>query len=120
MSKVLVVDDNRDLAYKQSCFLGAMGYDSRYATSGEEGLRLAEEHRPDVVLIDVSMPDMSGVELAGRIRNLFPSIHLLSWSGWPISAHEAVQGGFAHSFTKPLDVDILLHALEELPRRCHA
>ncbi|GBD13287.1 Transcriptional regulatory protein KdpE [bacterium HR24] len=65
---VLAVDDEPGILRLLKQELSAQGFRVLVASSGEEALRVAEEHRPDIVLLDVLMPDMSGLEVMRRLR----------------------------------------------------
>jgi two-component system cell cycle response regulator DivK len=67
-STVLVVDDERYLREMLRDALSLYGHDVLLATGGEEGVRSAEEHRPDLILMDLMMPGVNGFEAVSRIR----------------------------------------------------
>src|SRR5438445_12273981 len=66
--KVLCVDDNKDAADSTAVLLRQAGFDARACLSGAEALAEAESFHPDVCLIDLKMPGMSGEDLAARLR----------------------------------------------------
>jgi CheY-like chemotaxis protein len=66
--RVLIVDDSRDTARLMQVLLRAEGYETRTAYDGPEAIAAAQEHRPDVVLLDLTLPAMSGVEVAEELR----------------------------------------------------
>ncbi len=68
--RVLVVDDHRDGADTMASLVGLWGHDIRRAYDGATGLALARTYRPDVLLLDVMMPTMSGIDLAPQVRRL--------------------------------------------------
>lgn len=59
-AKILVVDDNEDVRKAMSLRLGSAGYEVLTAENGKEGIKLAEEKQPDLILLDVVMPDVTG------------------------------------------------------------
>jgi CheY-like chemotaxis protein len=67
-ARVLIVDDNRDAADSLALLMEAAGHVARAAYGGPEALRVAVEHRPDVVFVDIGMPGMNGYELGRRLR----------------------------------------------------
>ena len=69
MKRILVVDDERPLVELLSHRLKSWGYEVLAATNGEEGLRVAEAERPDLVLLDIRMPGMNGREMCARLRS---------------------------------------------------
>jgi CheY-like chemotaxis protein len=68
--RVLVVDDHRDSADTLSTLIGVWGHDVKRAYDGATGLTLAKSYRPHVLLFDVMMPKMSGIDLAPQLRQL--------------------------------------------------
>jgi two-component system OmpR family response regulator len=68
--RVLIVDDYRDSADAFSMLVEAWGHDVRRAYDGPTGLALADEHQPHVLLFDIAMPDMNGLEFFVRVRSL--------------------------------------------------
>ena len=67
--QILAVDDNPDVLVAVSRLLRSAGYDVLEASTGAEGLRLVKERRPDLVLLDVNLPDISGIEVCKRIKS---------------------------------------------------
>ena len=68
MSKILIVEDNEKNMKLVRDILRHKGYDTVEATTGEEGWRLVQECRPDLVLMDIQLPDVDGITVLGRIR----------------------------------------------------
>jgi DNA-binding response OmpR family regulator len=66
--KILVVDDTRDILLVVGKRLESWGYQPMTAASGEEGLRIAEEQLPDLVLLDIMMPKMKGRDVCARLK----------------------------------------------------
>ena len=66
--KVLIIDDDIDTLRLVGLMLQHQGYEITAASSGEQGVAKAESERPDVILLDVMMPDMDGYEVARRLR----------------------------------------------------
>jgi len=65
---ILIVDDTKDILLVVARRLQSWGYEALTAESGEEGLRLAEEHVPDLVLLDIMMPKMKGRDVCARLK----------------------------------------------------
>jgi len=68
MAKILIVDDNRMILQALSDHLDSMGYDTEVAASGPDALEFLKHERPDLIIMDIVMPGMSGVEVTKKIR----------------------------------------------------
>ena len=66
--RILIVDDTKDILLVVSRRLQSWGYDAFTAESGEEGLRIAQEQHPDLVLLDIMMPKMKGRDVCARLK----------------------------------------------------
>lgn len=113
--KILVVDDEAPIREVLSASLSDDGYQVKVARSGEEGLRMMEEFRPSVVLLDIWMPgSMDGIETLSAARRRFPGIEFIIMSGHGTieTAVKAVKLGAWDFVEKPLSYDriqILIH-----------
>ena len=115
---ILVVDDNRDGADSLAMMLRIMGNDTRTAYDGQEGVDVAGEFRPDVVLLDIGLPKLNGYDVARRIRKQpwGKGVVLIALTGWGQDddrrrSHEA---GFDHHMVKPLDPEALMKMIAGL------
>jgi CheY-like chemotaxis protein len=117
---VLVVDDNEDSALSLAMLLELQGYAVTTSFRGGDAIERARERRPQVALLDIGLPDMSGYELAARLREtLAPGrVTLVALTGWgqDEDRRAAEDAGFDHHFTKPVDPDALEQLLRELGR----
>jgi len=68
MSKVLIIEDEQELSNVLKAYLERAGYDVLLADRGDRGIRLWRENRPDMVLLDLNLPGMDGIDIAKRIR----------------------------------------------------
>ena len=84
--KVLVVDDERVIADTLSMILNQSGFESRAVYSGEGALEMAQAFEPDMLISDVIMADLNGIDAAIRIRGLLPRIKILLFSGQAATA----------------------------------
>ena len=113
--KVLVVDDNIDSAVTLSALLDSFGHDTRVAHSGRSALDIAEIFRPDVVILDIGMPEMDGYETARELRALYGSqaIRLIALTGWVDAGDRArAEGtGFDAYVVKPSDLGTLVELI---------
>jgi CheY-like chemotaxis protein len=119
LRRVLVVDDNVDAAEALAELLRDYGHDVATAHDGAAALDQARLHRPDIVLLDISLPEMDGYEVAKRIRNEvgLGDALLVALSGYGEDRHRrlAREAGFDHHVTKPVD-ESTLEELLKLPR----
>jgi len=116
--RVLVADDERDSVSMLAFILADEGHEVREVYRGAEVLRLAREFNPDVVLLDIGMPGMTGYDVARELRQEFgPGRPLLiAVTGWKQSSDRilAKLAGFDHHLAKPFDSVELLKLLEPL------
>ncbi|MEO6834564.1 MAG: response regulator transcription factor [Candidatus Tumulicola sp.] len=77
LGRILVVEDDVDVARLERTVLEAAGYEVRGTRSGAEGLELAESYRPDVVVLDVGLPDLSGFDVCASLANSNPAFILM-------------------------------------------
>jgi CheY-like chemotaxis protein len=84
--KVLVADDERVIADTLAMILNQSGFDARAVYSGEKALELASTFAPDMLISDVIMADLNGIDAAIRIRSILPSIKILLFSGQAATA----------------------------------
>ena len=104
--RVLIIDDNRNWVDSLAAILIADGYDVDVAYGGQEGVEAALRNPPDVVLLDIEMPDVSGYEAArrlrARLRERCPQIVAISVWGQESAKAAGRQAGFNHHLTKPV------------------
>jgi len=110
-ARVLVVDDNRDAAETLAMALELFGCKVVVAHSGQEALEVIASADPAVVLLDIGLPDMTGYELARRLRRLpgGDAVTLIATTGWGQQKDRelAFDAGFDHHLTKPIDFELL-------------
>jgi CheY-like chemotaxis protein len=80
-AKLLIIDDEKPVAEALSLFFQFEGYEVRTANSAEEGIAILPDWRPDLAIVDVFLPKMSGIDLAIHLRNTNPSIAVMLVSG---------------------------------------
>ena len=109
--RVLVVDDNEDAADLLSLMLAQSGYRTETAHDGPSALSAAEAFRPDIAILDIGLPGMSGYDVARSLRQdqRFPGLVLIALTGWgsPEDRQQALAAGFDLHLTKPVDVSAL-------------
>ncbi|AEG92748.1 ATP-binding protein [Ramlibacter tataouinensis] len=109
--KVLLVDDNVDAAETLSLVLDMMGYQVCMVHDGAAVLAAAQAFDPDVILLDIGLPGLSGYDVARQLRRepRFARTVLIAITGWGSERdrREAREAGFDHHLTKPVDVAVL-------------
>ena len=116
MARVLVVDDQSANSELMAYLLEAFGHEVLTAADGAEGLVVARRERPDLLLVDVQMPVMSGPELVAALR-LDPDlaaipvvgVTALAWSG---DRERVLAAGFAGYMAKPIQPATFVHEIE--------
>jgi PAS domain S-box-containing protein len=109
--RVLVVDDNRDVAASLAMMLSLMGHDTRTAHDGFEAVELAEAFRPDVVLLDLGLPKLNGYDACQRIRQeqWGKGLYIVAVTGWgqEEDRRRSQEAGFDQHLVKPVDLATL-------------
>jgi CheY-like chemotaxis protein len=112
---VLIVDDDPDYATVLAELISAQGHDVRVGHSGAEGLSIALKKQPDLALVDVQMPSLSGPELAQQLRQRnsgLESVPLVLLSGAPNLRELARQVGTPYFLAKPFRVGQIVKLIE--------
>jgi CheY-like chemotaxis protein/two-component sensor histidine kinase len=117
--RILLADDNRDALDSLATLLQCDGHEVHTAGDGAEALEVAEQCRPDVVLLDIGMPKLDGYEVARRIRAepWGKAAVLIALTGWgqDEDRRRSREVGFDSHLVKPLDPDALSSLLQRLP-----
>lgn len=118
MTRVLVVDDEPTLLRTLAILLRSRGYEVSTAPDGATALRAADQAHPDVVVLDLGLPDLDGVEVVRRLRAWTP-VPVLVLSGRLDSREKvaALDAGADDYVTKPFDVEELLARVRAVTRR---
>jgi DNA-binding response OmpR family regulator len=111
--KVLVIEDNTDLRNLVRLALEAAGHEVLTATQGLEGLAYLNGHAVDIVVTDLFMPEMDGIEVIAALRRQFPGVRIVAMSGRPGVDYLAVakELGAARILRKPFPMDELIRAV---------
>ena len=112
--RVLVIEDNADLRDVVRLALEAAGHEVLTATQGVEGLACLNGHPVDLVVTDLFMPEMDGIEVIAALRRQFPGVRIVAMSGRPGVDYLAVakELGAARILRKPFAMDALLSAID--------
>jgi two-component system NtrC family sensor kinase len=115
--KILVVDDSREVRETLArMILRPAGYETITANDGVEGHRAVREHNPDLIIADLQMPGMTGIQLKRTLtkENIITPLILMTGEGSESIASEATLAGVASYLPKPLDPDVLIIAIEQI------
>src|SRR3954451_7596018 len=118
MSRLLVVEDDPDITTALRLLFGSAGYEVVHAGHGRAGLREAYAAHPDLVVLDVGLPEMSGWQVLERLRDISDvPVLLLTAHGDEADKVRGLRGGADDSLTKPFANAELLARVEALLRR---
>lgn len=114
--RILVVDDNADAADTLAALLRLEGHEAHTVYTGRDAIAVAARSAPDVVLLDIGLPDMSGYEVAKLLRSNLNSTRLVALTGYGQAEDlgHARAAGFDGHLVKPVDVETLTRTLQEL------
>ena len=109
--RVLVVDDNLDTVHSMAMLVKMMGHEVQFAINGFAALDVAREFRPDVVLLDIGLPDFDGTEIARQLRyeEALRNTRFIAISAMPAEQYKqrATECGCEEFHVKPLDPKLL-------------
>ncbi len=118
--RVLVVDDNVDTVLSFSMLLQALGHEVRTAYDGVSAVQAALDYRPEVMLLDIGLPGLSGYEVAKRVREQpqLRDVVLVALTGYGQDSDRAtsLQAGFNHHMVKPASFEQIKKILASVPR----
>jgi DNA-binding response OmpR family regulator len=117
-TSVLAIEDEEDIRQLLSTILSREGYQVTTAANGRDGLRVFHQGRPDLVILDVGLPDIEGWEVLERIRDLSDTpVLILSARGAELDKVRGLNGGADDYLTKPFSRVELLARLQAIRRR---
>ena len=106
-NRILVVDDNKDSANSMAAMLEMLGHEARAAFDGIAAVETAESYKPDIVLLDIGLPKMSGLAAARKIREQSwgQAMFLIAVTGWgdEKDRRRSAEAGFNLHLVKPVD-----------------
>lgn len=114
--RVMLIDDERDFLMSMQRVLNRRNLEVTVANSGEEGLALLRDTLVDVVVLDLKMPGMDGIEVLRHIKSDFPSVEVIILTGHPSveTALEVINSGANEYMKKPPAVDELVSTIRKL------
>ena len=115
--RVMIVDDNEASAQTLTWAMELEGYNVVTCHDGPTAVKLAHDFHPDVVLLDIGMPDMDGYEVCRRLRGdeTLNDVLVVAQTGWGSddARRKTEAAGFNHHFTKPVDLGALVKLIGE-------
>jgi two-component system KDP operon response regulator KdpE len=105
--RILVVDDEPGIGKLLRIHLGLSGYDVITTTSGVEAIELVGAREPDIILLDLLMPDVTGMDVLSRVR-AFSRVPIIVFTGRPEIAQFALKIGANDCIAKPFDLNLLV------------
>ena len=115
MSKILVIDDEQGIRNLLDTLLSRKGYEVVLASNGQKGLELFRRARPDVVVLDLKMPQMDGLTVLQQVRQLNPTQPVIVLTG--VGTAEAERQVRALGVTEYVEKEFSLHALGDALKR---
>ena len=113
--RILIVDDNQDAATSLASLLRRLGHDVSLAHDGLQAVNVAMVVQPDVVLLDIGLPNLNGYDAGRLIREKCPDrkLMLVALTGWgqPEDRRRSADAGFDAHLVKPVDIDALMGIL---------
>ena len=116
MKNILIIDDEEIIRMSCERALQAAGFSTGVASGGREGLDMLEKDKYDVVLLDLKMPDMDGMEVLNNIKSAWPDINVIMISGYSTvdTAVQALRCGAVNFIQKPFSPDTIISAINEV------
>jgi signal transduction histidine kinase/DNA-binding response OmpR family regulator len=118
--RVLIVDDNTDAAHSLALLMEVGGHQTQLCYDGQSALTEAQKFRPEVVLLDIGLPGLDGLEVARRLRamNLSPRPMLVALTGYGQNddLRRSKEAGFDHHLVKPTDPAALIALVTSVPQ----
>jgi len=116
--KVLVIDDDVDVAEVVTVLLDVCGYQVATALSGREGIEAVSIFKPDVILLDLEMPDVDGLQVVSALakRGTDTPAKLIAYTGYSFGPmyKAALSAGFHKIVCKPSSIESLIHAINDV------
>ena len=120
--RILVVDDYPGAAQASCMLLAAMGHEARSALDGTSALELAQTFAPEVVILDIGLPDVSGYDIARKMRSLPHRPFIVAMTGWGTirDRTQSLAAGIDQHVVKPASIEKLSAIIEAAKRKLNA
>lgn len=119
--RILIAEDNEDSGTSLRMLLDALGYEAHLVGDGQSAVRAAAALKPDVIVMDIGLPEVNGFEATRRIRaqNKDPALRIIALTGWGKleDLEQAARSGIDHHLLKPLDLPRLRSLLDSFMRK---
>jgi DNA-binding response OmpR family regulator len=116
--KILIIDDQPEMIREAKYALEELGYDVRLAGDGRDGMDKLQQFKPDLLLLDLVLPDLSGFKIAQEIKSLkqFQDLPIIAISlkREQVDKHVAAKVGIAEYIEKPIDINRLLFCIKNI------
>jgi DNA-binding NtrC family response regulator len=116
MAEILIVDDDQSIAAAFERFLAHEGHGYAIASNAEEAFKLVGERGPDLVVMDIRMPGVDGLQTLQELRRRYPDVHVVMMTAYGTSqtSIDAIRAGAFEYLTKPLDLDQLRAVIQQV------
>ncbi len=119
MPKILIIDDEAPVRKMLSKLLTTHNYETLEAENGKVGIKLYNEHHPDLIITDLIMPEKEGMECIRELKKINPDIKIIAISGGGVTNSDiylkvAKKLGAIRTFSKPIRNNDLIKAIEEI------
>lgn len=119
--KVLIIDDNKDLTEIMCDLIGFLGHKTICSQDGKDGIAMAKEHHPDIIICDIGLPVMDGYEVAQQLRkdDEIKETFLIALSGYAGAEDRkrSREAGFDRHLAKPADISAIERVIAEAAMR---
>jgi DNA-binding response OmpR family regulator len=118
VARILVIDDDHGVRGGVVAYLQRLGHDVVEASDGSLGMKVLRAQSIDLVITDINMPDMDGIEVIAQLREAADAVPVIAMSGGGLFAKELLLAnaemlGAVHTLAKPFDLDDLAAAVRE-------
>ena len=111
-----IIDDEETLLISFKSFFSQKGYQVTTSTSGKEGLQKIKKKPPDLVFLDLKLPDLNGLEVLEKIKSIDPEIAVIMMTGYTDSTliKESLEAGVLKVLYKPFDMDRVIEYIKSI------